>query len=88
MAARPAPRPSRLAAALAVGLLASSALAAPPAPIAPAIPAAPDSEGVLGDAEASLRLVETQYSQRADPTAAQTREHRFGQGQVQYLLGD
>src|SRR5690606_731307 len=35
-----------------------------------------------------LLLVETQYSQRADPTDEETRRQRFGQGQVQYLLGD
>lgn len=42
----------------------------------------------LKGAEDSLRFVETQYTQRAEPTQREAQERRFSDGEIQYLLGD
>ena len=39
-------------------------------------------------ADESIQFVETQYSKRPDPTNEQTKQQRFTDGEVQYLLGD
>lgn len=38
--------------------------------------------------EDNLRVVETQYTQRAEPTNEQAQARRFSDGEIQYLLGD
>jgi tetratricopeptide (TPR) repeat protein len=42
----------------------------------------------LRSAEESLRLVETQYTQRPEPTEDDSRVRRFSDGEIHYLLGD
>ena len=76
-------RPALLLTALALGL--SPVAGAQPAPAA--APTPPDPAR-LTDAGAAMDFVERQYSRRPEPTAAQTRARRYGQGEVQYLLGD
>ncbi|WP_163995844.1 tetratricopeptide repeat protein [Pyxidicoccus caerfyrddinensis] len=44
-------------------------------------------QGLRG-AEENLRFVELQYSQRAEPSEDDSRERRFSDGEIQYLLGD
>lgn len=44
-------------------------------------------QGLRG-AEENLRFVETQYTQRAEPSDDDSRERRFSDGEIQYLLGD
>ena len=42
----------------------------------------------LKTAEDNLKVVETEYSQRLEPTEDQALNRRFSDGEVQYLLGD
>jgi tetratricopeptide (TPR) repeat protein len=42
----------------------------------------------LRSAEESLRFVETQYTQRLEPTEDDSRVRRFSDGEIHYLLGD
>jgi len=42
----------------------------------------------LRNAEGNLRVVETQYTQRAEPTDDEAMARRFSDGEIQYLLGD
>ncbi|MFP2932419.1 tetratricopeptide repeat protein [Pyxidicoccus sp. 3LG] len=42
----------------------------------------------LRGAEESLRFVETQYTQRPEPSDEDSRVRRFSDGEIQYLLGD
>ncbi len=42
--------------------------------------------GQLRTAEENLRFVETQYTQRPEPTGAEARLRRFSDGEIQYLL--
>ncbi|QSQ19411.1 tetratricopeptide repeat protein [Pyxidicoccus parkwayensis] len=44
-------------------------------------------QGLRG-AEENLRFVETQYTQRTEPSEDVSRERRFSDGEIQYLLGD
>ncbi len=40
------------------------------------------------NAENNLRIVETQYTERPEPSAEEARLRRFSDGEIQYLLGD
>lgn len=40
------------------------------------------------NAEDNLRIVETQYASRPEPTYAEAQARRFSDGEIQYLLGD
>lgn len=42
----------------------------------------------LRGTEENLRFVESQYTQRAEPGEDDSRERRFSDGEIQYLLGD
>lgn len=42
----------------------------------------------LKNAEDNIRLVETQYTQRPEPTVEEAMLRRFSDGEIQYLLGD
>lgn len=44
--------------------------------------------GQLKNASDNLRVVETQYTQRAEPTDEEALLRRFSNGEIQYLLGD
>ena len=44
--------------------------------------------GQLNNAEQNLRIVETQYTERAEPTVEELSIRRFSDGEIQYLLGD
>jgi tetratricopeptide (TPR) repeat protein len=44
--------------------------------------------GQIKIAEDNLRVVETQYTQRAEPTDEEALLRRFSDGEIQYLLGD
>jgi TolA-binding protein len=45
-------------------------------------------ERELKGTEENLRFVESQYTQRAEPSEDASRERRFSDGEIQYLLGD
>jgi TolA-binding protein len=80
--------------ALAAALLGTApTLAAEPRP--PPRPSARDLaqqldavERGLRGTEENLRFVETQYTQRAEPSDDDSRARRFSDGEIQYLLGD
>ncbi|WP_240356492.1 tetratricopeptide repeat protein [Myxococcus eversor] len=81
--------------ALALGLVggASAWAAEPPPPPPPPTPQELEQrltsvEKQLQLAEESLRFVETQYSQRAEPDEEQARSRRYSDAEIQYLLGD
>ncbi len=42
----------------------------------------------LKNAEDNLRVVETQYTERAEPSVEEALQRRFNEGEIQYLLGD
>src|SRR5437016_6329771 len=44
--------------------------------------------GQLKNAEDNLRFVETQYTERPEPTTNEAQERRFSDGEIQYLLTD
>lgn len=44
--------------------------------------------GQVKNAEDNLRLVETQYTERPEPTNEEALNRRFSDGEIQYLLGD
>ncbi|MFP2962946.1 hypothetical protein ACLEPN_35530 [Myxococcus sp. 1LA] len=62
-----------------------------PAPRPTAADLSPRLDAVEQDlrgAEESLRFVETQYTQRAEPNDDEARARRFSDGEIHYLLGD
>ncbi|MCP3138531.1 tetratricopeptide repeat protein [Pyxidicoccus xibeiensis] len=79
--------------------LAAALLGAAPSPAAEPTPAPRASARELGmqldavekglkGAEENLRFVETQYTQRPEPSDEDSRVRRFSDGEIQYLLGD
>ncbi|MBX5483849.1 MAG: tetratricopeptide repeat protein [Myxococcaceae bacterium] len=47
-----------------------------------------DVAAVVKNAESQLRVVETQYTERPEPTNDEALARRFSNGEIQYLLGD
>ncbi len=81
------PRARLLAAALAV--LALPALAAPPRPTYRDLASQVELvDRQLQGAEEHLRFVETQFTERTEPSDTEAKERRFSDGEIQYLLGD
>lgn len=82
------PRALLLAAALAV-LSPAARADAPPRPTWAELSSKVDLvDRQLQSAEEQLRFVETQFTQRPEPSDAETRDRRFSDGEIQYLLGD
>lgn len=82
--------------ALALLAVITQGLAAVPASAAPA-PVKASGEVVrqleqvdkqLQNADENIRFVETQFTQRAEPSDEEARVRRFSDGEIQYLLGD
>ncbi|MBN1209875.1 MAG: tetratricopeptide repeat protein [Myxococcaceae bacterium] len=89
-----APRPPALAlsAVIALGLAARAAHAAPePGPTkanAEAVRQIEQVEKQLQNADENIRFVETQFTQRPEPSDEEATLRRFSDGEIQYLLGD
>ena len=69
--------------------LAAEPRPAPPRPSARELAVQLDAvEKGLKGTEENLRFVETQYTQRSEPSDDDSRARRFSDGEIQYLLGD
>ncbi|XXF79799.1 tetratricopeptide repeat protein [Myxococcaceae bacterium GXIMD 01537] len=88
-----ASRPRALLLAAALSVLGPAARAEPPATIARPnyrdhLAQVDQVERQLQGAEEHLRFVETQFTERAEPSDEESKARRFSDGEIQYLLGD
>jgi TolA-binding protein len=87
----PRPRALALSVVVAVALAARPARAAEPEPLkanTQVIRQLDQVEKQLQSADENIRFVETQFTQRAEPSDEEAKLRRFSDGEIQYLLGD
>jgi TolA-binding protein len=87
----PHPRALALSVVLALALAAAPARAAAPEPLranADVVRQLDQVEKQLQNADENLRFVETQFTQRPEPSDEEATLRRFSDGEIQYLLGD
>ncbi len=86
-----APRALLYLAVIAVALAARPALAQEPKPLRASGEVVRQLEQVekqLQNADENIRFVETQFTQRPEPSDEEAKRRRFSDGEIQYLLGD
>jgi TolA-binding protein len=87
----PAPRALLSLAVIAAVLAARPSLAQEPKPVRASGEVARQLEQVdkqLQNADENIRFVETQFTQRPEPSDEEAKNRRFSDGEIQYLLGD